>query len=70
MDIEHNGFPLFNDRREMVEFVRSMPESFAGEPFERKLWRFLVNNTVHWAPLSSAAWLGARLGNGSRKCWD
>ncbi|MFO1468212.1 MAG: hypothetical protein U1F35_17505 [Steroidobacteraceae bacterium] len=58
VDMEHNGFPLFNDRREMVEFVRSMPESFAGEPFERKLWRFLVNNTVHWAPLSSAAWLG------------
>jgi hypothetical protein len=55
---EHNGFPAFQSRKEIVDFVKSMPESYAGEPFERKLWRFLVDNTFHWAPVSPLPFVG------------
>jgi Pilus formation protein N terminal region len=55
---EHNGFPAFQSRQEIVDFVKAMPESYVGEPFERKLWRFLVDNTFHWAPVSPLAFVG------------
>jgi hypothetical protein len=55
---EHNGFPAFQSRQDIVDFVKAMPVSYADEPFERKLWRFLVDNTFHWAPLSASSFLG------------
>lgn len=54
----HDGFPVFVNRAQFVSHIQSMPASYEGEPFERKLWRFLVNNTYHWPPLSSQPWLG------------
>jgi len=55
MAFAHNGFPTFQSRQEIVDFVRAMPGNYVGEPFERKLWRFLVSNVYHWAPLGSGS---------------
>ena len=57
ISLSHNDFPLFRTRAEIVAFVKAMPELMAGEPFERKLWRFLVNNVTHWLPTSASLWL-------------
>lgn len=51
--LTHNGFPQFLGDDEMLEYVRMMPPEIAGEPFERKLWRFLRDNVYHGVPLSA-----------------
>lgn len=53
----HNEFPVFASRQDIVTCVRQMPSAYAGEPFERKLWRFLVATTYHGLPLSAALWI-------------
>ena len=57
LTFEHNGFPLFQSDEEIVQFVTDMPAQYAGEPFERKLWRFVRDNTYHRVPLTSEQWL-------------
>jgi hypothetical protein len=54
---EHNGFPLFQSDDEIVQYVRDMPSQYGGEPFERKLWRFVRDNTYHRVPLTPEQWL-------------
>lgn len=53
----HNGFPLFQSDEEMAQYVIEMPKEFPGEPFERKLWRFVRDNTYHSVPLTGDLWL-------------
>jgi hypothetical protein len=55
--LTHNGFPSFATLDDVVRYVEDMPEDFAGEPFERKLWRFLIANVVHEYPLTENLWL-------------
>lgn len=55
--LSHNGFPVMVSRQDIVDYVRSMPSAYVGEPVERKLWRFLVATTYHWLPLSMALWI-------------
>lgn len=55
--LSHNQFPMMGSDEQMVEYVRAMAPAFAGEPFERKLWRFVRNNTYHWPPLSAEQWI-------------
>jgi len=57
MALTHNGFPTFRSKQEIVDYVRSMADLSPGEPFERKLWRFLVGNVTHWLPTSATTWL-------------
>ena len=57
-NLSHNSFPLMGSDAQMVEYVRAMASEFAGEPFERKLWRFVRNNVYHWPPLSADQWIG------------
>ena len=54
---EHNGFPLFQSDEEIVQYVTDMPTQYAGEPFERKLWRFVRDSTYHRVPLTPEKWL-------------
>lgn len=49
--LTHNGFPMFRSDAEIVAFVYAMPDEFAEEPFERKLWRFVRDNVYHAVPL-------------------
>jgi len=51
--LEHNGFPVFEDVESMAAYVRAMPREFEGEPFERKLWRFLRDSVYHDVPLNA-----------------
>jgi hypothetical protein len=49
--LEHNDFPVFENKDQVVEYVRAQPDLVAGEPFERKLWRFLRDSTNHYYSL-------------------
>jgi len=49
--LEHNDAPVFKDLDHVVSHVRSLPDEVAGEGFERKLWRYLRDGTVHFIPL-------------------
>jgi hypothetical protein len=51
--LEHNGFPVFENVESVAEYVRAMPPAFDGEPFERKLWRFLRDSVYHDVPLNN-----------------
>ncbi len=57
-DFKHNGFPTLGSDEQMLDYVRAMAPVIPNEPFERKLWRFVRNNTYHWAPLSADQWIG------------
>lgn len=57
MTFAHNGFPLFQSDEEIVRFVDNMPPQYEGEPFERKLWRFVRDSTYHNVPLNKDQWL-------------
>jgi hypothetical protein len=53
----HNEFGPFTSDAEVVEHVRHMPLEYAEEPFERVLWRFIRDNTIHGPPMSADKWL-------------
>lgn len=55
--LTHNGFTSFQSTKQLVEYIRSIPDAYPGQPFERKLWRFLIENVVHDYPLSENQWL-------------
>jgi hypothetical protein len=55
--IEHNGFPQFQSKAEMVQYVMEMIPIRADEPFEHKLWRFVRDNMYHNVPLNADQWL-------------
>jgi hypothetical protein len=57
LTFEHNGFPLFQSDAEIARYVMDLPAQYAGEPFERKLWRFLRDSTYHNVPLTTDPWL-------------
>jgi len=54
--LTHNGFRGFQSDGEIVAFVRDMPAETPGEPFERKLWRFVRDNVYHLEFLDPAPW--------------
>lgn len=53
IQLEHNGFPLFQSDEEIVRFVENMKPEVADEPFERKLWRFVRDSVYHNVPLTT-----------------
>lgn len=55
--LTHNGFTAFEDLDQVVAYIRDMPEQFAGEGFERKLWRFVRDSVYHELSLTSRRWL-------------
>jgi Bacterial Ig domain/Transglutaminase-like superfamily len=57
LKLTHNGFPMFQSDEEMVEYVRALAPDFPGEPFERKLWRFVRRNVYHAPPPTTEQWL-------------
>lgn len=59
--LTHNGWPIFDSLEAVVTHIRAMPDRFKNEPLERKIWRFVRDNTYHEVPLSTAKWLHAPL---------
>jgi hypothetical protein len=55
--LAHNGFPMFQSEEEMAQFVFDMAPEYSGEPFERKLWRFIRDSVYHNVPLNNTRWL-------------
>lgn len=55
--LSHNDKRLLTSIFEMLEDVGNQSDDVAGEPFERKLWRYLRDNVYHNSPLSSEAFL-------------
>jgi hypothetical protein len=54
--LTYNGHKAFTSLDEIVEFVRNLPERLPQEPFERKLWRFVRDNTYHEVPINAQQW--------------
>lgn len=57
IELTHNGKHAFASLEQVVAAVRAQPDETAGEPFERKLWRFLRDNTLRYPPVGGASWL-------------
>jgi hypothetical protein len=55
--LAHNGFTSFQSIEQIVDYIHNTPDAYPGQPFERKLWRFLISNVVHDYPLSENTWL-------------
>ena len=54
--LTYNGHAAFTSLAEVVNYVQAMPEAFSGEPFARKLWRFVRDNTYHDVPIITQTW--------------
>lgn len=55
--LTYNGNKAFTSAADAADHIRTMPEQFAGEPFERKLWRYVRDNTYHEVPINrSLSW--------------
>jgi hypothetical protein len=55
--LTYNGNKAFTSTADAADHIRSMPEQFASEPFERKLWRYVRDNTYHEVPINrSLSW--------------
>jgi len=56
-DLTHNGHLAFSSMEQVLDAVRQLPDEVAAEPFERKLWRFVRDNTYHFPPVSGERWM-------------
>lgn len=56
-ELTHNGRHAFTSLDQILDVIRAQPDEVPGEPFERKLWRYLRDNTYHHAPVSGAGWM-------------
>lgn len=55
--LTYSGTPVFESVEGMLDFAASMPDEFAGEGLERKIWRFVRDFTYHNAPFNAKQWL-------------
>ena len=59
----HNGHLAFSNLQQILDAVRAQPDEVSDampiEPFERKLWRFVRDNTYHAAPVNGEQWTNA-----------
>jgi hypothetical protein len=53
----HNGFRSFTSVEEIAAYAEALPDRYENEGFERKLWRFLRDSTLHDYPLTKNLWM-------------
>lgn len=58
-DLTHNGRVAYSSLGQMVDAVVALPDEIPDELFERKLWRFVRDNTYHTYPINADVWLHA-----------
>ena len=58
-ELRHNGQAAFTSMDQVVEAIRLLPDDIDGEPFERKLWRYVRDNVYHGPPVNAERWLHA-----------
>lgn len=54
--LSYNGHRAFESGEDIADYVRGLPEGIPGESFERKLWRFVRDNTYHDVPINDQQW--------------
>ncbi len=47
---------LFARDADVLAEIQAMPNEFANEPIQRKVWRFIRDNRYHWYPPSADGW--------------
>ena len=67
-DLTHNGHLAFSSMEQVLDAVRQLPDEVAAEPFERKLWRFVRDNTYHFPPVSDEHWMDGAWQIGRASC--
>lgn len=55
-ELRHNAALIATSGEQLVDEVRALPDDIPGEPFERKLWRFVRDGSYHFEPLTGAYW--------------
>ena len=55
-ELRHNGHRLATTGDQLVQEVRDLPDDVPGEPFERKLWRYVRDGSYHFDPLTASSW--------------
>jgi hypothetical protein len=50
---------LFETDADVLNKLQAMQDDYANEPVERKVWRFIPNNSYHWYPLSDYFWISS-----------
>ena len=58
-ELTHNGHLTFATMEQILATIGNLPDEVAAEPFERKLWRFIRDNTYHYPPVSGEGWMDA-----------
>ena len=56
-DLTHNGHLAFSSMEQILDAVRAQPDEIPLEPFERKLWRLVRDNTYHAPPANVRLWM-------------
>ena len=47
---------LFRDQQSILDVIVGMADEYAGEPLQRKAWRFVRDNRIHSSPITSKNW--------------
>lgn len=55
--LTHNGHTAFATMDDLVAAIANSPDEIANEPFPRKAWRFVRDNTYHAAPIITQQWM-------------
>jgi hypothetical protein len=55
-DLTNNGHLLATTGDQLVQEVQSLPDEIPGEPFERKLWRYVRDGSYWFDPLTASYW--------------
>ena len=58
-ELTHNGHHAFATMDQILDAIRNLADEVPAEPFERKLWRFIRDNTYHYPPVSGEGWMDA-----------
>ena len=48
---------IFYSYNDIAQAIDAMPNEFPGEPLERKVWRFVADNTFNFVPLTNNPWV-------------
>jgi hypothetical protein len=56
-DLTHNGHLAFSSMDQILDTVRNLPDEINNEPLQRKIWRFVRDNTYHFPTVNFEQWM-------------
>lgn len=54
-----NNNKFFSNNNEVLNEIIGMPPEYEGEPLYRRTWRFIINNSYHYPPITGNNWLNS-----------